>query len=102
MIAAPKSEEVAGFNFDLVGRSQVISQLVTEWDKFLGGEGGVCALSGESGVGKSRLASEFASYAKQRAHLWLHRLFIDVRVKHNRTTLFRHDWLARKLLPNSL
>jgi tetratricopeptide (TPR) repeat protein len=71
MIAGPRSEEVAGFDFNLVGRSQAISQLVTELDKFLAGEGGVCALTGESGVGKTRLASEFASYAKRRGALSL-------------------------------
>lgn len=71
MIAGSKSEEVAGFDFNLVGRSQVINQLITELEKFLAGEGGVCALTGESGVGKSRLASEFASYAKRRGALSL-------------------------------
>src|SRR6516225_4396624 len=71
MIARPKSEEVVGFDFSLVGRSQVISQLVTELDKFLAGEGGVCALTGESGAGKTRLASELASYAKRRGALSL-------------------------------
>jgi hypothetical protein len=71
MIAALKSEEVAGVDFDIVGRSQVINQLVSEADKFLAGEGGVCALTGESGVGKTRLASEFASYAKRRGALSL-------------------------------
>ena len=71
MIAGPKSEEIAGFDFSLVGRSQVTSQLITELEKFLAGEGGVCALTGESGVGKTRLASEFASYAKRRGALSL-------------------------------
>ena len=47
MIGALKSEQIAGFDFDIVGRTQVISQLVTELDKFLAGEGGVCALTGE-------------------------------------------------------
>jgi predicted ATPase len=71
MIAGAKPEEVAGFDFNLVGRSQVISQVITELEKFLAGEGGVCALTGESGVGKTRLASEFASYAKRRGALSL-------------------------------
>jgi eukaryotic-like serine/threonine-protein kinase len=71
MVAGPKSEEVAGFDFNLVGRSQVISQLVTELEKFLAGGGGVCALTGESGVGKTRVAKEFASYAKRRGALSL-------------------------------
>jgi hypothetical protein len=71
MIAAPKSEEVAGFDFELVGRSQVISQLATELNKFLAGEGGVCALTGPSGIGKTRLATELASYAKRRGALSL-------------------------------
>jgi hypothetical protein len=71
MIAVHKSEEVAGFDLDLVGRRQVISQLVTESDKFFAGEGGVCALTGESGVGKSRLASEFAVSASRRGALIL-------------------------------
>jgi eukaryotic-like serine/threonine-protein kinase len=74
MIAVPKSEEIAGLDFNFVGRRQVISQLVAELDKFLADEGGVCALTGESGVGKTRLASEFASYAKRRGalSLWGH------------------------------
>jgi tetratricopeptide (TPR) repeat protein len=71
MVAGPKSEEVAGFDFNLVGRSQVISQLVTELEKFLAGGGGVCALTGDSGVGKTRVANEFASYAKRRGALSL-------------------------------
>src|SRR6516165_4707514 len=71
MIAGLKSGEVAGFDFNLVGRSQIISHLVTELDKFLVGEGGVCALTGESGVGKTRLAREFATYAKRRGALSL-------------------------------
>ena len=71
MIARLKSGEVAGFDFNLVGRSQIISHLVTELDKFLVGEGGVCALTGESGVGKTRLAREFATYAKRRGALSL-------------------------------
>lgn len=71
MIAGPKSEEVAGFNFNIIGRRQVISQLVSELDKFLAGKGGVCALAGESGVGKTRLASEFAASARRRGALIL-------------------------------
>jgi len=71
MIAGPKSEEVAGFDFDLVGRSQAVSQLIPEFEKFLGGEGRVCALTGESGVGKTRLAAEFTSYAKRHGALSL-------------------------------
>jgi AAA ATPase domain len=70
MIAGPK-EEVTGFDFNLVGRSQVINQLIAELEKLLAGEGGVCALTGELGVGKTRLASEFASFAKRRGALSL-------------------------------
>jgi len=71
MVAGPKSEEVAGFDFNLVGRSQVISKLITEFEKFLAGGGGVCALTGESGVVKTRVAKEFACYAKRRGVLSL-------------------------------
>jgi hypothetical protein len=53
MVAGPKSEEVAGFDFNLVRRSQVINKLVTEFEKFLAGGGGVFALTGESGVVKT-------------------------------------------------
>jgi hypothetical protein len=66
MVAGFKAEEVAGPDLNFVGRSQVINQLITGLDRFLGGEGGVCALTGEPGIGKTRLASEFASYARRR------------------------------------
>ncbi|MBV8138021.1 MAG: AAA family ATPase [Deltaproteobacteria bacterium] len=71
MIAGLKSEEIADLDLNFVGRSQVINQLTTGLDKFLGGEGGVCALTGDPGIGKTRLASEFASYARRRGALTL-------------------------------
>lgn len=71
MVAGPKSEEVAGFDFNLVGRSQVISELVTELEKFFADGGGVCALTGAYCLGKTRVAKEFASYAKRRGTLSL-------------------------------
>jgi class 3 adenylate cyclase/tetratricopeptide (TPR) repeat protein len=45
----------------LVGREADLSLLLGRWRRALDGEGQVIALSGEPGVGKSRLAREFAA-----------------------------------------
>jgi class 3 adenylate cyclase/predicted ATPase len=45
----------------LVGREQQLAELAIAWRLATGGQGGIVLLSGEAGVGKTRLIAEFAS-----------------------------------------
>src|SRR6266704_353923 len=59
-ISEPRPE--GGF----VGREREMGELVAGLDDAVAGRGGLFLLSGEPGIGKSRLADEFAAHAKER------------------------------------
>lgn len=50
---------------DLVGREQEIQQLIEHFDSAVDGKGTTVFVSGEAGVGKTRLVSEFLDHAKR-------------------------------------
>ncbi|MBI4551205.1 MAG: tetratricopeptide repeat protein [Candidatus Latescibacteria bacterium] len=62
-ILTPFRASAKGFYCDLVGREQEITTLQTAFDRAAAGQGRVLFLSGEAGVGKTRLASELQAYA---------------------------------------
>lgn len=47
----------------LIGRKTELQRLATTWRQMMGGQGQFCLISGESGIGKTRLARELTSYA---------------------------------------
>ncbi|MBI3966999.1 MAG: protein kinase [Chloroflexi bacterium] len=55
----------------LVGRERELALLRQRVDAALNGEGGLVFITGEAGIGKTRLASELRSYARARGLLWL-------------------------------
>jgi class 3 adenylate cyclase/tetratricopeptide (TPR) repeat protein len=56
---------------ELVGREQEISLLLDRWRSVQEGEGQASLLSGEPGIGKSRLIRAFRSRISEEPHLWL-------------------------------
>jgi ABC-type oligopeptide transport system substrate-binding subunit/DNA-binding SARP family transcriptional activator len=56
----------------LVGRDQELSFLQDHWQEAKAGRGGLVLVSGEAGVGKTRLVDEFASRLRRQGHrvLW--------------------------------
>ena len=67
----PRSEDAASRAADLIERDEEFDQLTVALDKSLSGQGEVCSLTGEPGIGKTRLASEFAQSARRRGALVL-------------------------------
>ena len=55
----------------LVGRDEECQLLFDGWDQSVGGEGQVIHISGEPGIGKSRLALALHARLAGRAHRWL-------------------------------
>ena len=53
----------------LVGRDEEISLLMRRWERAKAGEGQVVLLSGEAGIGKSRLAAAFVEKATREPHV---------------------------------
>ena len=51
----------------LVGRDEEIELLLRRWEQAKGGEGQVVLISGEPGIGKSRIAETVAGAARRRA-----------------------------------
>ena len=49
---------------DFVGRGTELSQLAATWRRALAGEGGLVLVSGEAGIGKTRLANEIVDAAR--------------------------------------
>src|SRR5262245_11833263 len=54
------------FERPLVGRARELKELIAGLDRAHQGRGGVLLLSGEPGIGKSRLAEEVAGAAEER------------------------------------
>src|SRR5262245_22732333 len=50
----------------LVGRTAELDRLAAAFDQAAAGRGGVVLFAGEPGIGKTRLASEFAQHAARR------------------------------------
>jgi hypothetical protein len=67
----PRAQNAPSRAADFVGRDEEFDQLRVALDKSLSGEGEVCSLTGEPGIGKTRLASEFAQSARRRGALVL-------------------------------
>jgi class 3 adenylate cyclase/predicted ATPase len=53
----------------LVGREQEVALLLDRWDQAKGGEGQVALLSGEAGIGKSRITKVIHEHAEQSNHV---------------------------------
>ena len=56
---------------ELVGRTHEIGLLLDRWGRALGGEGQVVLVSGEAGIGKSRILREFTTQLASNGHLML-------------------------------
>ena len=54
----------AGYALPFVGRNEELARLTAQWNRAASGEGGAFFLSGESGIGKTRLAGELARVAE--------------------------------------
>src|SRR6188508_1943627 len=50
----------------LVGRKAELDELISAFERAAAGNGSVCLLSGEPGIGKTRLAQELSAHAKNR------------------------------------
>ena len=55
----------------LVGRQRELEVLQQRTDAALLGEGSLVFITGEAGIGKTRLASELRPYVRERGFLWL-------------------------------
>ncbi len=54
-----------------VGRAEEMALLWNRWQRASDGEGQVVLISGEAGIGKSRLVRQFRKQLAQTSHLWL-------------------------------
>ncbi|MBM6579402.1 AAA family ATPase [Microvirga sp. BT689] len=52
----------------LVGRAEELRLLAQRWEQVRGGDGQVALLSGEAGIGKSRVAREFRDHVRPEPH----------------------------------
>ena len=59
---------IAGLPTQLVGRDSELGRLKTAFEMLGDGRGGICAVLGEAGVGKSRLISETRAAAVEKVH----------------------------------
>lgn len=67
----PRPQEVTARVVNLVGRREEFDQIKAALANSLLGQGEVCSLTGEPGIGKTRLASEFVVNASRRGALTL-------------------------------
>jgi DNA-binding winged helix-turn-helix (wHTH) protein/predicted ATPase len=56
----------------MVGRDEEVALLLRRWERAVAGEGQVVLVSGEPGLGKSRLAAELERRLPNEPHFWLH------------------------------
>jgi class 3 adenylate cyclase/tetratricopeptide (TPR) repeat protein len=55
----------------LIGRAEELGRLAQRWEQARSGDGQVVLLSGEAGIGKSRLAREFRDAVQSEPHAWV-------------------------------
>jgi len=61
----------AGGLTPFVGREDELRSLMSRWDRALDGEGQVALISGEAGIGKSRLLQRFHEQIADKPHTWI-------------------------------
>lgn len=59
------------FQPKLIGRNRELAKLIQLFDQAVAGTGTICLISGEPGIGKSRLVEEFREYVYSRAGMFL-------------------------------
>lgn len=71
-VPAATSRETAVEDRSLIGREHELEALQASLDRLFAGRGGVVFVTGEAGIGKSRLVSEVAEQATRRGaiHMW--------------------------------
>ncbi len=62
LVARPAWMTLPGLDVPLVGRDEVMRRLEQAYARAQAGQGGVVLISGEAGIGKSRLMQEFATH----------------------------------------
>ncbi len=65
--AEPTWKTMPGLDVPLIGRESALGRLTTAYASASAGHGGVVLISGEAGIGKSRLMQEFATRMQERA-----------------------------------
>jgi TOMM system kinase/cyclase fusion protein len=68
---ATTSQGASRASTPLVGREREITALLEQWARVRGGAGQALLVTGEAGIGKSRLVRELASRLSAEPHLWL-------------------------------
>ncbi len=63
--------EIDGLASPMIGRNREFAKLMGHVDRLLEGESRIVSIIGEAGIGKSIMASELRSYAKEKEILWL-------------------------------
>jgi predicted ATPase/signal transduction histidine kinase len=71
-IVGDKDQKVKlAYHTKLVGRENVMKRITGLVENAGAGNGGVCLVGGEPGIGKSRLAEELRTYSREREYLFL-------------------------------
>src|SRR5712692_6174909 len=66
-----EAASVAGGLTPFVGREDELRSLMSRWERVLEGEGQVVTISGEAGIGKSRLVQHFQEQIAAMPHTWI-------------------------------